>query len=103
MGWFTLFLCLDGISKNAVSQVRHDSCALFFLRVPPRHRVNLSMPLAALPPSDTQPSMATAGDTQAGGKKIFKSFILLKGVPRPNLKNESAVHVMCLNAFCDIG
>ena len=30
-----------------------------------RQRLNLSVPLAAMPPGDTQPSTATMGDTQA--------------------------------------
>lgn len=30
-----------------------------------RQRLNLSVPLAAMPPGDTQPSAATMGDTQA--------------------------------------
>ena len=60
-------------AKNAVSQVCGDTCALFLLQVPLRQRVNLSMPLAALPPAgDTQPSMATAGDTQAGSTRILQ-------------------------------
>ena len=44
-----------------ITRVSHGDSFLFAVR----QRLNLSVPLPAMPPGDTQPSAATMGDTQA--------------------------------------